>query len=286
MTAASNQIIPNGSYNNVGVDFITPYTAAQAIVVATSKTAATGYIAFDGANTQLKVDKIAEYTAANGIRLANDVKWTGSNWTLTSTQADAADTGYSAICGGGANGNGRGAKFLAYGADHGTLPGIAFVVGDDGPVRLQTTSSTATVYDIDFQPGQNTMWSITGSNGDLTQNATNGGHINIQRAGKGLYVPQSAAVTAAGTNQGTATALTRLIAHVTSGTGGVSMLAASAGFWPVFISNVAGVTINVFPASGDAFLDQAVDAAITLANRTSLICWSITNDIWGYVKSA
>ena len=281
MTAASNQIIPSGSYNNVGLDFITPYTAGQAIVIATSKTAVTGYASFDGANTQFKVDKIAEYTSSNGIRLANDVKWTGSNWTLISTQADGADTGYTAICGGGANANGRGAKLLAYGADHATLAGIAFVVGDGGPVRLQTISSS---HDIDFQPGQNTMWSVTGSSGNLTCNATNGGHISFARDGKALFFTADAAVAAAGANQAAATGLSKVLNQVTSGTGGVRLPAAAAGFVAVFVTNVSGSIINVYPATGDQINDQAVNTAVTLATRTSAIFWCLSNDVWGYVS--
>lgn len=282
MTAASAQIIPAGSRNNIGTDFLGPYTAGQQIAIVTDKTAATIYASFDGANQQFKVNKIAEYTASNGIRLANDVKWTGSNWTLTSTQADAADTGFSAICGGGANANGRGAKFLAYGADHATLPGIAFVVGDGGPVRLQTISSS---HDIDFQPGQSTMWSVTGATGNLTCNSSNGGHINFARDGKALFFTVDAAAAAAGTNQGTATAIAKVITQVTSGTGGMLLPAAVAGFTLLFITNVSGSAINIYPNTGDQFEDQAANAAVSLANRTGMICWCISNDVWGYVLS-
>lgn len=283
MTAASTQIIPAGSRNNVGTDFLGPYTAAQQIAIVTDKTAATVYASFDGANQQFKVNKIVEYTASNGIRLGHDVKWTGSNFTIISTQSDGADTGYTAVCGGGANANGRGAKFLAYGADHASLPGIAFVVGDGGPVRLQTISSS---HDIDFQPGQNTMWSVTGSTGNLTCNSSNGGHISFARDGKALFFTVDAAVAAAGSDQAGATALSKVITQVTSGSGGIRLPAAVAGFTFLLITNVSGGAVNVYPATGDQLEDQAANVAVSLPNRTGMILWCISNDVWGYVVSA
>jgi hypothetical protein len=73
MTAASSQIVPDGGYNNVGLDYITPETAAQAIQVAATKTGADPYVAFDGANAQVKVDKIVPFTASAGV-LVDGVK--------------------------------------------------------------------------------------------------------------------------------------------------------------------------------------------------------------------
>lgn len=64
--AESNPITPTGSYNEIGIDYIVPKTAAFPIEIKTAN-AGTTYAKLDGANLQVKFDTIAELTAANGV---------------------------------------------------------------------------------------------------------------------------------------------------------------------------------------------------------------------------
>jgi hypothetical protein len=78
----------------------------------------------------------------------------------------------------------------------------------------------------------------------------------------------AANVAAAGTNQGTATALTLARNYVTSGTGGVKLPQASTfnnAIVPVFNRN--GATITVYPFLGDQIEANGANTGITLSNN-------------------
>jgi hypothetical protein len=77
----------------------------------------------------------------------------------------------------------------------------------------------------------------------------------------------TASVSAAGTTQGTGTALTKTVNIISSATGGsadsVVLPTAVAGLY-VTVANTTAVAINVFPASSDAINALSVNASFTL----------------------
>ena len=85
------QIVPSGSYNNTGTDYISPKTPGGNIAVAASVDGSNVYAEFDSTNHAIKIDKINEETAAagitvdsvllkdGGVRLANAVYLTARN---------------------------------------------------------------------------------------------------------------------------------------------------------------------------------------------------------------
>jgi hypothetical protein len=123
-------------------------------------------------------------------------------------------------------------------------------------------------------------------------NSNNLGGIRITNNGDlytGRYIYHSAAtaVTAAGTTQGTATALTVEINHVTTvtaSTGVILPTPASAGI-RIFIRNGGANNLNVYPHSGGNIAGTGVNAAISIDVGTTLefIAFDTTN--W-YIPSA
>lgn len=93
------------------------------------------------------------------------------------------------------------------------------------------------------------------------------------------------AVTAAGSNQATATLLRRMTRHkITGGTGGV-IVPPGVGLGDnlqygdeLEITNSSGVTQNVYPPLGGYFYGHAVNAPVTLADTfsISILCYSVT----------
>jgi hypothetical protein len=95
---------------------------------------------------------------------------------------------------------------------------------------------------------------------------------NVASGFAGNYSTVSAkdSISAAGTTQGTATALTRTLNRVTNAdnTKGVILPASVAGMQITVVNATASKTLNVYPASGDAIEAGAANAAYSLAAPT------------------
>lgn len=98
----------------------------------------------------------------------------------------------------------------------------------------------------------------------------------------GLYLSTNAAVTAAGTNQGTATALTasyNVITTATAGTGVVLPAPTSAG-WEVFIVNKGANTVNIYPATGATIDSAGVNNPVTVPTGASITLVASSTTQW------
>lgn len=89
----------------------------------------------------------------------------------------------------------------------------------------------------------------------------------------------SPAVAAAGTDQAGATALTKEVSRVNSGTGGVRLPAAAQGLRATVL-NERGGTLDVFPASGDAINDLATNAAQLLLDNAHVTYFAVNATNW------
>jgi hypothetical protein len=87
--------------------------------------------------------------------------------------------------------------------------------------------------------------------------------LPINSVSDGLLMSLNASVACAGTTQGTATALTKDINIISSGTGGVVVQGATTGK-VIVIYNKTASAISVYPASGHYFDGLAVNTPITL----------------------
>lgn len=96
---------------------------------------------------------------------------------------------------------------------------------------------------------------------------------------KAIQGQVNGAITAAGTTQGTATALTMSVNSVTAGTGGVIIPSAEIAD-EVDICNLSGAGITVYPPSGERINGLPTNQGVPLANNTSLKLKKFTATRW------
>jgi hypothetical protein len=94
----------------------------------------------------------------------------------------------------------------------------------------------------------------------------------------------SSAVAAAGTSQGTATALTSMANIITSGTGGVSLPVPSGSGLSIYVINRSGSTITVYPASGASIDGLSSNVGFTLPTLASIEIVSSSSTQWYTTK--
>ena len=92
-------------------------------------------------------------------------------------------------------------------------------------------------------------------------------------------------VAAAGTTQGTATALTRSISAVTSGTGGVVLKSADIADEQEII-NLSGAAITVYPPGSERINSLSASAGFLLGNNTAVKVKKFTTTRWMAFLSA
>ena len=96
---------------------------------------------------------------------------------------------------------------------------------------------------------------------------------------KAIQGQTNGAVAAAGTAQGSATALTMSVNAVTSGTGGVILPSAEIND-EVDICNLSGATITVYPPSSERINGLPTNTGFPLANNTSVKVKKFTTTRW------
>ena len=117
----------------------------------------------------------------------------------------------------------------------------------------------------------------------LASDIMTGGFSAISaRAIQGLA---NGAVAAAGTTQGTATALTRSLNAVTSGTGGVVLKSADIGDEQEIL-NISGSQITVYPPGSERINALSASTGFLLANNTAVKVKKFTSTRWMAFLSA
>ena len=92
-------------------------------------------VSYDGTVFRLINRGAEEQLTAAGIT------FTGSLFSVVASTVDASDTAGLRLGGGGAIANGRGGRLELYGADHGSTPGQAILVGDNGQAFIGTSGA-------------------------------------------------------------------------------------------------------------------------------------------------
>lgn len=111
---------------------------------------------------------------------------------------------------------------------------------------------------------------FTNLNDDKYQSGDSPSFVNLTLTG--AFIPSvSATVTAAGSTQGGATALTKAVSIITTATAnqGVVLPTAAAGISATIV-NTTAVTIKVYPNTSDVIDDGTVNVAVNLAPYSSV----------------
>ena len=128
---------------------------------------------------------------------------------------------------------------------------------------------TTTGHDIVLAPNGVETWRFSNTTGNLTQNATDGGSLIFSKAGTGVVDTVTASIACAGTNQGTATQLTKTFSLVTSCATGegvlLSQVPVGSGVY-IIKPDAATSNIKVYPESGGQIDDLGVNAAYTISS--------------------
>ena len=95
----------------------------------------------------------------------------------------------------------------------------------------------------------------------------------------------NSAVAAAGTTQGTATALTRSISAVTSGSGGVILKSGEIGDEQE-VCNISGSQITIYPPTGERINGLAANSGFLLGNNTAVKVKKFSSTRWMAFLSA
>jgi hypothetical protein len=123
---------------------------------------------------------------------------------------------------------------------------------------------------------------FTNLNNDKYQSADSPSFTNLTLTGTQTN-SIAAAVSAAGANQGAATALTKTVNIVTSITAstadGVALPSAAAGLYATVI-NTTATALKIYPASGDAINALSVNALFTLPAYTSIQLYAKDATTW------
>jgi len=245
-------------------------TGATGTIGSTGATGATGYIGTTGATGATGYIGTTGATGATGT--IGSTGATGATGTIGSTGATGA-TGTIGITGA------TGATGLS-GATGAT--GLTGTTGSTGPIG---GSNTQVVF--------NDAGSANGS-ANLTFNKSTSvltvtGNVSVANVTTTNYFLRSVgtSISAAGTTQGTATALTKeinVVSTVATGANGVVLPTAVAGM-VLTITNTSANSVLVYPASGAAINSLAANAAYTQVSNATLQFVAPTSTQW-YTTSA
>jgi hypothetical protein len=283
--AATNFIAPKGGYNAVEFEYLAPLTNNNPIEIRKGAALA-AYFLFDSTNDRVKVDKISEYTASAAITLQSHLKYSQTDWDILPDTSDGSDTKGLRLGGGGAVATTRGGVVQIYGNEHATQAGQAYLqCGDVGGAAVNI--STAGNQDIVCSTNGSARWRIKQSTGNLESDATNGGDIIFNGAGDGVVQLAEVGVTATGSDQAGAFALTRILTQITGGAvnTGVRLPTPLTGKI-YYIVNRSGTTKKIYPASGHTIGGLSANTSTDLAAAQTAIVFAVSATAWDLLAAA
>ena len=200
--------------------------------------------------------------------LAADLKFEGTR-TITANTTDGADNQAIGVFGGGSNSSARGGGISIYGNEHASTGKVEIEAGTvtNGTINLKTGNQLRVYLD---------------ETGTLNVDSTNGGDIAFLRAGKGVDDHVNAAVTAAGANQGAATALTSRVNQVTTASSGqgVRLPTPARAGGRFFVRNSSGNPIKLYPASGGQIENLGTNVGMDIQSGDWVELLAITTTLW------
>jgi len=209
------------------------------------------------------VDISSSYVGQTSITTLGTI--TTGTWSGTTISVSKGGTGATTLTGV-VYGNGTSAFTAATGAQIATALGSTNISGNAANVTgVVAVANGGTGANNATTARSNLSAAQSGANGDITTltGLTTAFTIPAGSTAAGLLSSTNAGVAAAGSTQGTATALSSDINIVTSGTGGVVVPGAVSGKYAVIV-NRTGSAINVYPAVGHAFDGLSANTPISL----------------------
>lgn len=263
--------------NAIGATAIRQGTALTALAAGTIVSGQVVTVVYDGTYFVL-----TQGNALGGEVIMSNLVLSGTRSLLGNT-SDGSDNQGLAICPAGACGVTRTASLELYGNESAfNAGGVTLTSGSVSGAAFDITNGSSNG-PIEFNTNSNERWEIQ-SDGDFSQEVNNGGDIIFNRDEKGV-VDTVATVTSAGTNQGSATALTRTINKITASSGVNSGVILSANI-PVgrcqWIVNQSGdSTMRIYPHSGGTLDDGgSPNVHTTIATATAYIYCKIGTNDW------
>lgn len=235
---------------------------------------------------------VIQYDGSNFILLNPNVPVYGTTLyaagaVLAAPTSDGSDNTGLIIAGGGASSTARGAFVRVYGNEASSAEGFAEISAGDtasgnSSIRFATPGANGVV---EILQGGNSRW-VFQADGDLAQNGTNGGNLLFSKNETGVAVTVDDSEFAAGTTQGTATAL------VTTATRVTSSIAASAdgvrlsgnipvgGMQMVRNDNSGADPVKVYPPTGAAINRKSTNVHVSLAAGEGTIFVRVSSTQW------
>lgn len=211
-----------------------------------------------GARTNLGLSTMATQSA-NGVAITggdiggvvfnSDILTSDSSFILSSNTSDGSDTKNTQFWAGGAASSGRGAGISLHGNEASSTGWAEINAGNVSGAQILLRTFGA--QPISFFTDALSRW-LVATDGDLENNDSNGGDLIFNKAGTGV-VDKLASVSAGGTTQGGATAITSRLSYITS---------ASANNGVILPADKVGASYKLFIPTNGVKLYPPVDGSI------------------------
>lgn len=160
---------------------------------------------------------------------------------------------------------------------------LSLVAGNisTGYINLMLSNSSGLVRYLNSSSA--VMWNFA-NDGSINQNSSNGGNIILNKTGSTLMLPATLAISAAGSDQSGATALTDTVNQVTTCTAGQGVKLKDAATKEMqIVCNMTTAPLKVYPASSDAINGLASNAHIVLNPGQSAFCVAFSSSQWAAI---
>jgi len=150
--------------------------------------------------------------------------------------------------------------------------------------NIALTLGADTSHDTIMVSNGSTLWTF-GSNGTLTQNASNGGNLVFGKSSTGIVFTADNAVSAAGSSASDATVLTKNINFVSTvaASTGVKLWDGGAGFGPIVVRNGGANTLTVYAPTGHTI--NGSGNSQTCSTTQTIIYFQVSSTNWVALKA-
>jgi hypothetical protein len=274
------------STGTTGTDFAIAHSAGGiAFNLPDAGTSARGAVT-TGAQNIAGVKTFGSTPIAPGLTLNS------STSSILTNSSDGSDNKTLNLCSGGACSSSRGGYITSFGNENGVLPGaLALVSGDvsGGAIYFYTGSSATERWLIanggDLLPGTTLARSIGSATKEVNDvfagTVRPSSTLIFRAAAAGIRFTKSD-ITAAGSTQGTATAIVGVLSFVdgADGTKGVILPDSPSAGDIYLVYNYVNAALKMYPGSGDSISQLGANNPATIAAQGSALCFAYSGSQW------